>query len=147
MDFLKNKEQVVNDRLSSIHETVFKMGDVYKVKTTIDIPKSLINAFVSKAKKENNVDPRENWSDTDLAELFVSYLATNFMNIESLPVNGILGTTEETPGEVSTDVQPEEVEAPEEVAGQEVEVADVQPITDVTIETPDEEFPSGEIEA
>lgn len=147
MDFLKNKEQVINDRLSSIHEQVFKTGDVYKVKTTIDIPKSVINAFVSKAKKENSVDPRENWSDTDLAELFVAYLAANFINVESLPVNAILGTADKTEGEANGEVQPEEVEAPIAPEGTDVEIEDVQPITDVTVETPDEEFPSGEIQA
>lgn len=110
-NFLKSKENVVSDRLGSVHEAVFKMGDVYKVKTTIEIPKSVINAFVSKAKKENGVDPRENWSDTDLAELFVDYISTNFMNIESLPINSILGTNSDTnTNDASATLEPEELE-------------------------------------
>jgi hypothetical protein len=108
---LKSKEQVVLEKLGSITESVYKMGDLYKVKTVIDIPKSLVNAFVSKAKKENGVDPKENWSDVDLAEMFVEYIKATFLTVESLPVSSILGESTKTPGEVQTDVQAQEVEA------------------------------------
>lgn len=111
MQFLKTKEQVLLERLGSVNESVFKMGDTYKVKTTIDIPKSLINQFVSKAKKENNIDARENWSDTDLAEMFVNYICANYLNSESLPVTSILGESGETnqSQSIETTVAPEEV--------------------------------------
>jgi hypothetical protein len=111
MNYLKNKYDVYNDRLSSIHESVFKIGDTYKVKTTINVPKSLINAFVSKAKKANSIDPRENWSDTDLAEMFITYISTHFLNIDSLPVDAILGEPDSTKEEVSTVVTDEEIES------------------------------------
>lgn len=110
MEYLKSKEQLVSEKLGSVNESVFKMGDVYKVKTIIDIPKSLINAFVSKAKKDHDIDPRENWSDVDLAEMFVNYIAANFVNIESLPVTAILGEKPST--EIQTDVQPTDVATP-----------------------------------
>lgn len=111
MQFLKTKEQVLLERLGSVNESVFKMGDTYKVKTTIDIPKSLINQFVSKAKKENNIDARENWSDTDLAEMFVNYICANYLNSESLPVTSILGESSESNQSqtIETTVAPEEV--------------------------------------
>jgi hypothetical protein len=105
MEFLKSKQQVVNDKLASVHESVFKQGDVYKVRTTIDVPKSLINAFVSKAKKEHNIDARENWSDTELAEMFISYITANFVNIDTLPVTQIIGEPSKADGELKTDVQ------------------------------------------
>lgn len=108
MEFLKSKQQVVNDKLASVHESVFKQGDVYKVRTTIDVPKSLINAFVSKAKKEHNIDARENWSDMELAEMFISYITANFVNIDTLPVTQIIGEPTKAEGEVKTDVQPTE---------------------------------------
>lgn len=114
MDFLRTKEQVNNMVANSLHESVRKKGDVWEVKSFIEVPKSLINAFVSKAKKESNVDPRENYSDTDLAEMFVSFITTNFMNVESLPVNKLLGETETTSTEVKTEITPEEVTATEE---------------------------------
>lgn len=108
MEFLKSKQQVINDKLASVHESVFKQGDVYKVRTTIDVPKSLINAFVSKAKKEHNIDARENWSDMELAEMFISYITANFVNIDTLPVTQIIGEPAKAEGEVKTDVQPTE---------------------------------------
>ena len=123
---LKSKEQVVLEKLGSINESVYKMGDLYKVKTVIDIPKSLVNAFVSKAKKENGIDPKENWSDVDLAEMFVEYLKATFLNVESLPVSAILGENTKTPGDVQTDVQPQEVQAQEPVQPIEAEAQEVQ---------------------
>jgi len=112
MEYLKNKDRVIAEKLGSVNESVFKMGDIYKVKATIDIPKSLINAFVSKAKKDHDIDPKENWSDVDLAEMFVSYINATFVNIQSLPVNAILGEKAKTPGEVQTEVNPAEAITP-----------------------------------
>lgn len=111
MKFLKTREQLIEQKLGSLHESVFKHGDVYKVKTVIEVPKSVINQFVSKAKKENDIDPRENWSDVDLAEMIVNYVAANFITVESLPVTEILG---EKVSDKSTTVEPEEIGAPAE---------------------------------
>lgn len=111
MKFLKNREQLLAQKLGSLHEAVFKHGDVYKVRTTIEIPKSVINQFVSKAKKENNIDPRENYSDVELAEMFVNYIAANFITVESLPVGEILGENVSEPN--STTVEPAEIGAAE----------------------------------
>lgn len=122
---LKSKEQVVAEKLGSVNESVYKMGDLFRMKTIIDIPKSLINAFVSKAKKENGIDVRENWSDTDLVEMFVTYLTSTYLTVESLPVTQILGETTQTPGDVQSDIQPEETD----------NVQPVQPIQPVQPET------------
>lgn len=100
---LKSRAQVLQERLGSVNESVFKIGDVYKVKTLVEVPKSIINAFVSKAKKEQDVDPREMWSDTDLAEIFVNYVTSTFLNIDSIPVDAIMG--EKSP-EVQAQGQP-----------------------------------------
>jgi hypothetical protein len=141
MAFLKTKEQVISERLNSIHESVFKMGDLYKVRTSIDIPKSLINAFVSKAKKEQGTDPRENWSDIELAEMLVSYVTTNFINIESLPVNTILGEPTKAPGEASTEITSDEVDDVENDQN-----FDEPIISTETPLTPSDDMPQGEIE-
>ena len=102
-----SKENLLKVRLGATNEAVFKQGDLYKVKTTLDVPKSLINAFVSKAKKEHDTDPRETWSDMDLAEMFVNYITATYLNIDSIPVDAIMGapetevTAEVTPGEAT----------------------------------------------
>jgi len=117
MKYLKTREQLIEQKLGSLHESVFKHGDVYKVKTVIEVPKSVINQFVSKAKKENDIDPRENWSDVDLAEMIVNYVAANFITVESLPVSEILGEKVTEPN--SATITPEEIGAPpaEDTAG------------------------------
>lgn len=94
MKNLLTREEILATNMGALNENVYKMGDIYKVKTVIDVPKSLINAFVSKAKKEHDVDPREDWSDKDLAELFVKYIMSTYVNIESLPVDAIIGEQE-----------------------------------------------------
>jgi len=89
---LKSREEVLRMRLGAVKEMATKVGDVYKVKILgAEVPKSLINAFVSKAKKERDLDPRENWSDSDLAELFVKYVLDTYLNIDSIPVESIMG--------------------------------------------------------
>jgi hypothetical protein len=105
MKHLLDKNEVLAQRLNSIHEQVFKMGDEYRVRTNISIPKTLVNKFVGKAKKEHGVDPRENWSDIELAQLMVDYILANYLNDESLPVEGILGKQDETPGSVTDTVE------------------------------------------
>lgn len=121
MEFLKTKEQFINEKTGAVNESVFKMGDIFKVKTTIDVPKSLINGFVSKAKKEHGTDPRENWSDIDMAEMFVNYITKTFVNIDSLPVEALLGASTEqiTDTNVEDTAQPvqPDVEEPTEIQG------------------------------
>jgi hypothetical protein len=134
MIHLKSKEQIVAERSGSVMEAT-KYGDTWKVKALVDVPKSLINAFVSKAKKENDIDPRETWGDEDLAQLFVNYVMATFVNIESLPVTAILGDKAKSTGEVSTDVQPQEMpdngvaagDAPLEQPIQPVQPAEIVP--------------------
>ena len=131
---LLSKEKVLSLRMNGINESVFKHGDTFRVKTTIDIPKSLINAFVSKAKKEHDTDPRENWSDIDLAEIFVKYISANFINIESLPVDAILGEPAKTPNEITTDVQPTEIENIEPINTKIENETELAPSAEIQIE-------------
>jgi len=90
-----SKSQILKQRLGAITEAVFKQGDQYKVRTTVSVPKSVINAFVSKAKKEHGVDVKENWSEMELAEMMVNYITASFLNIDSIPVESIIGENSE----------------------------------------------------
>jgi hypothetical protein len=114
-----SKQQLLSHRKGSLNESIFKMGDIYRAKVIIDVPRSLINGFVSKAKKENGIDARETWSDMDIAELMIEYLKTTYLNVESMSVINILGEKNITPGDVQTDIQPEEnVENPIQPQGE-----------------------------
>ena len=118
---LKSRENIA--KILGLNESVFKIGDIYKVKPIIDVPKSLINSFVSKAKKEQDVDPREMWSDMDIAELMVNYIMTTYLTADNISVEAIMG--EKKPGETVTVAEPQ-VEAPiEPVKTEEVPTPEV----------------------
>lgn len=140
MEFLKTRQQIVTDKTSLVSEGATRTADGYRVIASIDVPKSLINAFCSKAKKENNIDPRETLGETLLAEMLVNYMAANFMNIESFPITAVMGEKPTT--EVQTDIQPAEITQPI-VPNPEI----VQPGAQTTqsVQTPGE--PSTEIQA
>lgn len=144
MKNLKSKQQVILERTNSVYESIHKMGDEYRVNGVI-VPKSLINQFVSKAKKEYNIDAKENFAEIDLAQMFVDYITKNYMNTDSLPVKTILGIETE---DENTDAIKDEVEAGEkeefETPEEQVDVnVDVEAEVDVNGE---EETVSSEIQ-
>lgn len=94
MKYLKTKRQLINERLGINESTVSVLGDEYII-SNIKVPKSLINAFISKAKKEFAVDPTENFGRPIIADLLVSYVISTFLNIESLPVKAVMGEKDE----------------------------------------------------
>jgi len=105
--------------------------DNWKVRTRVEIPTSLINAYVKKVQAETGEDPRKKWSEQELAEEITKYVSTAFMSVENLPssiVSAIdqapqVQTQEEMPmdTEVETQVQEPEVQVEEAPAGQEVQ--------------------------
>lgn len=143
MKHLLDKNEILRQRLDSVHEQVFKMGDEYKVRTNISIPKTLVNKFVSKAKKEHDVDPKENWSDIELAQLFVDYILANYLNNESLPVEGILGKQDKEPGAVTDTVEAGTDEPIEET---DEEILDDVESVETTVETEEGDEVSSEIQ-
>lgn len=143
MKHLLDKNEILRQRLDSVHEQVFKMGDEYKVRTNISIPKTLVNKFVSKAKKEHDVDPKENWSDIELAQLFVDYILANYLNDESLPVEGILGKQDKEPGAVTDTVEAGTDEPIEET---DEEILDDVESVETTVETEEGDEVSSEIQ-
>lgn len=137
--FLKTKEQVILERTNSVYESVHKMGDEYRVNGVI-IPKSLINSFVSKAKKEYDIDAKENFSEIDLAQMLVDYVMKNYLEIDSLPVKTILGKDNGEDNKIQTEITEEETTF--------VQPEDQTQIDDIdTQEIPgDDETPSAEIQ-
>lgn len=103
MKNLKTKEQVILEQLNSIYESVHKMGDEYRI-SGIVIPKNIVNQFISKAKKDYNVDAKENFSEIDLAQMLVDFVIKNYLNIDSLPVKTILGIEGGDNGEIKDEI-------------------------------------------
>ena len=109
------------------YERVEKVGDVYKVAYG-DVPKSLINAFVTKCKKEMDKDLRETWSDMDIAEMLFKYVMETYMNLESIPLTSVLATKEgeegKTPGIPIQPVQPNETPMAQPMAQPQMDTID-----------------------
>jgi hypothetical protein len=74
-----------------IKESVIEVDDLYKVRTTVDIPQSLINAYVKKVKEVSGKNLRQYFGDVDIAEEIVKYLTVAGLDVEKIPGNAILG--------------------------------------------------------
>ena len=78
-------------RQDIIKESVIQVDDLYKVRTTVDIPQSLINAYVKKVKENSGKNLRQYFGDVDIAEEIVKYLTVSGLDVEKIPGNAILG--------------------------------------------------------
>ena len=74
-----------------IKESVLQVNDIYKVKTLIDIPQSLINAYVKKVKDNTGKNLRQFFGDMDIAEEIVKFVAQSGLDSDKLPANALVG--------------------------------------------------------
>jgi hypothetical protein len=78
-------------RQEIIQEAVFQVNDIYKVKTTIDIPQSLINAYVKKVKDNTGKNLRQFFGDMDIAEEIVKFVAQTGLDADNLSPTALVG--------------------------------------------------------
>ena len=127
---MKNIRTFENYRTKSkreeiIKESVFQVNDIYKVKTMIDIPQSLINAYVKKVKDTTGKNLRQFFGDVDIAEEIVKYINMNNLDVEKIPGGALMGGQAQAQ---STQVQPEAQTQPQaQVEAQPQTQAEVQP--------------------
>ena len=100
----KNTSKVVN-------ESVLQVGDVYKVRTLIDIPQSLINAYVKKVKTQTGKDLRQFYGDMDIADELVRHVAQDGLDAEKLSANALVGgpqsqAQQPQPGQAQVQTEP-----------------------------------------
>jgi len=74
-----------------IKESVLQVNDIYKVKAMIDIPQSLINAYVKKVKDNTGKNLRQFFGDMDLAEEIVKFVAQTGLDSDKIPANALVG--------------------------------------------------------
>ena len=137
-------EQITNiAKLDDVNESVYKTGNIYKVKTIIEVPTNVVNAFIKKVKEEKGPDIMDNWSQVDIAELIVNHIATNFINADNVPVTALTGddknnaaSTEMLPGVQPVDNTSNDVDMHSTVS--------TIPLTPVA--QPTQDFPEGSIE-
>lgn len=80
----KNRQEIIK-------EAVLQVNDIYKVKTMIDIPQSLINSYVKKVKDTTGKNLRQFFGDVDIAEEIIKYITTNNLNLDNIPGGALMG--------------------------------------------------------
>jgi len=105
------EEEVVNEE--SVNEGAQLFDNTWKVRSRVEIPVTLINAYKKKVQQETGEDLMKKWSEQELAEEITKYVVTSFLNIENLPVSLVTGAVSEPQAQVSqempaqTQVQPQ----------------------------------------
>jgi len=112
-----------------IKESVFQVNDIYKVKTMIDIPQSLINAYVKKVKDTTGKNLRQFFGDVDIAEEIVKYINMNNLYVEKIPGGALMGGQAQAQ---STQAQPQaQTEAQPQAQSQAQPQVEAQPQAEV----------------
>jgi len=103
----KNREEIIK-------ESVLQVNDIYKVKTMIDIPQSLINAYVKKVKDTTGKNLRTFFGDVDIAEEIVKFINMDNLDVEKIPGGALMGggqsqtqTQPQTQPQVQVEAQPQ----------------------------------------
>lgn len=122
------KYQVNKRRYEIIKESVLQVNDIYKVRTMIDIPQSLINSYVKKVKDNTGKNLRQFFGDVDIAEEIVKFINLEFLNVDKIPSGFLTGDSQ---GQSQTQGQEEgqeevQVQTQEEAQGQGQEEAQGQ---------------------
>lgn len=104
----KNREEIIK-------EAVLQVNDIYKVRTMIDIPQSLINSYAKKVKDSAGKNLRQFFGDVDIAEEIVKYITLNGLDVDKIPANALMGggqTQPQTQGQGIEGEQPIQSQAP-----------------------------------
>ena len=91
--------RIKKHREEIIKESVLQVNDIYKVKTMIDIPQSLINAYVKKVKDTTGKNLRQFFGDVDIAEEIVKYINLNNLDVDKIPGGALMGGQTQAQGQ------------------------------------------------
>ena len=100
--------RIKKHREEIIKESVLQVNDIYKVKTMIDIPQSLINAYIKKVKDTTGKNLRQFFGDVDLAEEIVKYITLNNLDVDKIPGGALMGGQTQGQGQAQQSVQGQE---------------------------------------
>lgn len=102
--------RIEKKRNEIIKESVLQVNDIYKVRTMVDIPQSLINAYVKKVKDNTGKNLRQFFGDVDIAEEIVKFVNLNHIDSDKIPANALMGGAQgqgQTQQQSQVQVQPE----------------------------------------
>jgi hypothetical protein len=132
--FQKFKD-IKNSPIGKVDEMVEIINDTFRVSLDVDVPKSLINAYIKKVKDETNKDIRQTKAEAALAEQLVAYVNQNYLVIENLPVDMVASTDNKA---VQGQIQDELPQLQDEVPvqdGSQVQVSQPQDDGQIQVQT------------
>lgn len=94
---------------SLVTEDVTLMDDTFRVRTSVSVPSSLVNAFMKKVKDETGEKVEDRFGKTEIAELLVDYMNNTFLSIENLPTTIVMGSDYGSVQPVQTQTQVQDV--------------------------------------
>ena len=111
---VKKKLASVNPEIfkQAINESVLQVGDLYKVRSMVDIPQSLINSYVKKEKDTTGRNLRQFFGDVEIAELLLQYITTAGLDLDKIPTGALTGQSQ---AQNQTQVQPGSTQNTEEM--------------------------------
>ena len=111
---VKKKLASVNPEIfkQAINESVLQVGDLYKVRSMVDIPQSLINSYVKKEKDTTGRNLRQFFGDVEIAELLLQYITTAGLDLDKIPTGALTGQSQ---AQTQTQVQPGSTQNTEEM--------------------------------
>ena len=133
----------------AMNESVLQVGDLYKVRSMVDIPQSLINSYVKKVKDTTGKNLRQFFGDVEIAEELLKFITISNLDVEKIPGNALMGgsqaqaqgtqvqvdvaqtTTDEAPAAQTTEAPAAQTtEAPAQTQAQTTEAPVAQPASD-----------------
>ena len=75
----------------AMNESVLQVGDLYKVRSMVDIPQSLINSYVKKVKDTTGKNLRQFFGDVEIAEELLKFITVSGLDVEKIPGNALMG--------------------------------------------------------
>lgn len=88
-----------------LKESAFLVGDDYKVKIVLDIPKSLVQQYIQKVKDETDKDPLDTFSESEIAEQIVSFLIKTNLKIDNLTPEFTVGSDIDSKNDTENDTE------------------------------------------
>jgi hypothetical protein len=121
----------------AMNESVLQVGDLYKVRSMVDIPQSLINSYIKKVKDTTGKNLRQFFGDVEIAEELLKFITISNLDVDKIPGNALMGgsqaqaqgtqvqvdvaqtTTDEVPAAQTTETPTAQTtEAPAQTQGQ-----------------------------
>ena len=121
IELFLHKEEFVDDTATSnfyideepasftTNESALLVEDNYNVKTTFDVPASLLEEFKNKVQEETSQDANATFSDTELAEQLVVFVLNKYLVIDNLPSSIAVGETSDVDTQAAADKEAEKI--------------------------------------